>query len=591
MMMSKQPTTIIELDMDELKDLLGRAEAALDEEDYETIKAVVESYAYIADLVGTKDITIARLQKMLFGASTEKTATVIDGGTAPETPPSHDDEAATDSPEEADTEAGPQHESPSSGEGHGRNGADAYHGAEKIEVSHESLKPGDDCPDCMQGTVYEVSRPGVLVRITGQAPVAAKVYRLEKLRCNLCGKIFTAQPPEGVGSRKYDATVGSMIALLKYGSGMPFNRLDGLQGNLGVPLPASTQWEIVRDQARHLEPIYAELLRQGAGGEVVYNDDTTVKILELMGKRAEQQAPTEGSVEAAIEKKERTGLFTSGIVSTRDGRRIALFFSGRQHAGENLRDVLTQRTAELAPPIQMCDALSRNLPGELETIVANCLAHGRRQFVEVVERFPEECRHVLESLSVVYRNDAIARKRKLSAAARRAFHQAESGPTMTELHAWLTRQFEDRLVEPNSSLGGAIAYMLRHWEKLTLFLRVSGAPLDNNICERALKKAILHRKNALFYKSTHGAHVGDVFMSLIYTCELCGSNPFDYLTELDRHAGRAAPNPQDWMPWNYRETLEEIEYAQTPSEEDHQDSRRCKKAPQGAAQSHEGRVD
>ena len=187
--------------------------------------------------------------------------------------------------------------------------------------------------------------------------------------------------------------------------------------------------------------------------------------------------------------------------------------------------------------------MSRNLPGELKTIVANCLAHGRRQFVDVADRFPEECRHVLESLAVVYHNDALARERNLSPEERLLFHQAESGPTMEELHVWLVRQFDERLVEPNSALGEAISYLLKHWEKLTLFLRVPGAPLDNNICERALKKAILHRKNSLFYKTRHGAHVGDVFMSLIHTCELCGANPFDYLTELERHADEAASNP------------------------------------------------
>ena len=175
--------------------------------------------------------------------------------------------------------------------------------------------------------------------------------------------------------------------------------------------------------------------------------------------------------------------------------------------------------------------------------MANCLAHGRRQFVEVADRFPEECRHVLESLAVIYHNDALAREQKLSPEERLLFHQAESGPTMEELHVWLVRQFDDRLVEPNSALGGAISYLLKHWEKLTLFLRVAGAPLDNNICEQALKKAIRHRRNSLFYKTCHGAHVGDVFMSLIHTCELCGANPFDYLTELDRHADEAAANP------------------------------------------------
>jgi len=562
--MSKKPT-IIEIAMDELEEILRRAEAKqFNDKDYETTRTVFRSYVHLLDLLKSKNVSIRRLQKILFGASTEKTAAVTGDGTdsesgpLDETGPSDDGDAATDSPEETDSETPPENDSPARGKGHGRNGADAYQGAEKIGVPHESLQPGDACPDCGQGTVYETARPGVLVRITGQAPVQAKIYRLQKLRCNLCGKVFTAEPPEGIGSQKYDATAGSMIALLKYGSGLPFNRMQGLQGALGIPLPASTQWDIVNARAKHLKPVHAELIRQASRGDILYNDDTTIKILELMGKRAKQGTLAEGSVEGGGQEKQRTGLFTSGVVSTSEGRRIALFFSGRKHAGENLKDVLVQRAAELGPPIQMCDALSRNLPAELETIVANCLAHGRRQFVEVAEHFPQQCRHVLESLAVIYHNDAIARKRNLSPQARLEFHQADSGRKMVELHAWLTRQFEHRLVEPNSSLGGAIAYMLRHWEKLTLFLRVPGAPLDNNICERALKKAILHRKNALFFKTENGAHVGDIFMSLIYTCELCGANPLDYLTELERHADQVATKPDGWLPWNYRLTLDGI---------------------------------
>ena len=544
--------------MDELKEILRRAEAKqFNDQDYETTRTVVQSYVQLLDLLKSKNISIGRLQKMLFGASTEKTASVTGVGTDSEAGPLDDEDATTDSPGEAASGTSSENY-PAATKGHGRNGADAYRGAEKIEVPHESLRPGDACPDCTQGTVYEVSRPGVLVRITGQAPVEAKVYQLQKLRCNLCGKVFTAQPPEGVGSQKYEATAGSMIALLKYGSGMPFNRFEGLQENLGIPLPASTQWDIVHDQAKHLHPVHAELTRQASGGDVLYNDDTTIKILELMGKRAKQRALAEGSVEGVTQQQQRTGLFTSGVVSTGEGHRLALFFSGRKHAGENLKDVLTQRAKDLAPPIQMCDALSRNLPAELETIVANCLAHGRRRFVEVADCFPEQCRHVLEALAVIYRNDAITRKRNLSPQARLECHQAESGPTMAELHVWLTRQFDQRLVEPNSSLGSGVAYMLKHWEKLTLFLRKPGAPLDNNICERALKKAILHRKNALFYKTENGAHVGDLYMSLIYTCELCGANPFDYLTELERHADELARHPQHWMPWNYRQTLDAL---------------------------------
>ncbi len=130
-----------------------------------------------------------------------------------------------------------------------------------------------------------------------------------------------------------------------------------------------------------------------------------------------------------------------------------------------------------------------------------------------------------------------------------------------DLHQWLKHQFDEKLVEPNSALGEAISYMLKRWEKLTLFLRQAGAPLDNNLCERALKKAILHRKNALFFKTQNGARVGDMSMSLIHTCELNGANPFEYLTELLRHTGEAAANPDRWMPWNYRATLDRLQPA------------------------------
>jgi transposase len=548
--------TSFEIDMTTLEEALRRAEAKLSEKDYATLKAVVDAYAYLTELVDDKDTTIARLRKMLFGEKTEKTATV----SGQEPAAAQDTEGPTAAASGGDGEVPPEEQDDSStshqAEGHGRNGASDYTGAEKIEVPHPTLQPGDPCPDCGKGTVYETGRPGVLVRLVGQPPVGAKVYYLQKLRCNLCGKVFTATVPEAVGEEKYDATVASTIALLKYGSGMPFNRLERLQGTVGVPLPASTQWDIVHALAEHAEPAFEELVRQAAQGDVVYNDDTTARILECMGRRAKEIARSEGSAKGRKKKaSERKGLFTSGIVSTREGRRIALFFSGHQHAGENLTDVLSRRAAELAAPIQMCDALSRNVPAELETILAHCLAHGRRQFVDVADRFPQECRHVLEAIAILYKNDALARQRELSPQSRLEFHQAESGPTMAELQAWLVRQFEDHLVEPNSALGEAITYMLKHWDKLTLFLRVPGAPLDNNICERILKKAILHRKNALFYKTHRGAHVGDLFMSLIHTCELCGADAFGYLTDLERRAADVSASPQEWMPWNYRQTL------------------------------------
>lgn len=438
--------------------------------------------------------------------------------------------------------------------GHGRNGADAYTGAEKVTISHATLKPGDRCPDCGKGTVYETSEPGRLVRVTGQAPLNATVYELQKLRCNLCSKIFTAAAPEKVGNDKYDAESVSMIALLKYGSGMPFNRLGRLQENMGIPLPAPTQWDILSNRVPVFIPILERLILIAAQGKIVHNDDTGMKVLELFAQNKPEKTDfPAGSDEQTSSK--RKGVFTSGIVSVDDGYRIAWYFTGRQHAGENLADVLQHRAVELAPPIQMCDALSRNTSGDFKTILANCLSHGRRKFKDVVENFPSQCRYVLERIGEVYKNDDVARQRKLSDQDRLLFHQSHSKELMDELELWMKKQLDDKLVEPNSGLGEAIAYMLKHGKELTLFLRKPGAPLDNNVCERALKKAILHRKNAYFYKTQNGARVGDLFMSLIHTCELNNANPFDYLTQLQKHAQAAVLCPADWMPWNYQQTL------------------------------------
>ncbi|HZY88492.1 MAG TPA: IS66 family transposase [Gemmataceae bacterium] len=540
----------------QLEEVLRRAEQALDEKDATLIRRLFESYQYVADLVEDKDTTIRRLRQLFFGRRTEKTKLVLAGNVpkAEAAPPSAAPAAAAGAPHAAAGAADPKEADapelePSPCPGHGRNGADAYGGAVRVEVPHPSLQAGDACPACGQGTVY-TKAPGVLVRITGQPPLAARIYELQKLRCHLCGEVFTAPAPKEAGEGKYAATAGSMIGLLKYGSGLPFNRLEGLQGYLEIPLPASTQWDIVQAAAAQIAPAFDELVRQAAQGEVLHNDDTTVKILELMGERGRQEALARAAADST-DADERTGLFTSGVVALRDGRKLALFFSGRRHAGENLAEVLKQRARELPPPIQMCDALSRNLPGELQTILGNCLAHARRNFVEVYDRFPQECGYLLETLAVVYRNDASARERQLSPQERLRFHQEASQPTMQKLHDWLKRQLDEKLTEPNSALGGAIGYMLRHWDKLTLFLRQAGAPLDNNVCERALKKAILHRKNSLFYKTQNGARVGDMFMSLIYTCQLNEVNPFEYLTQVQENVDEVAANPQRWMPWNY----------------------------------------
>jgi len=510
----------IDISPKELDALLERVKAGnLEDNDYEIIKAMADTVNYLSQLSNEKAATIKRLLTMLFGDQSEKAEKVL------KKPRRSKKDKTGKKP------------------GHGRKPASAYTGAKKVKVPHESLKHGRRCPECQRGRVYRDLTPAKAVRVTGSAPLRATVYEMERLRCNLCGQIFTAKTPEGIGDEKYDAAAGAMIALLKYGSGLPFNRLDKLQGALGVPLAASTQWEIVDDGAEKILSAWQELVRQAAQGAVLYNDDTTARILSLIKENA-----------AADPK--RKGMFTSGILSEVDGHKVALFFTGRNHAGENLTRVLEKRQAK-DPPIQMCDALSRNLPHDFVTLLANCLVHARRNFVDVYASFPVQCQFVIETLADVYKNDQETKQRQMSPEERLDYHQARSKPLMQRIETWLEEQLAEKRVEPNSGLGKAIIYMQKHWQALTLFLRVPAAPLDNNLCEQILKRAILHRKNSLFFKTERGAFVGDIYMSLIHTCSLVDSNPFDYLTALIEHHDLVQENPQDWIPWNYTHALPE----------------------------------
>jgi len=521
--------------------------AALSAEDHTTLKSAFDTLAAAMEIIDfmtselqAKRTSLERFRHLLFGTKTEKTDQVLGEGQTPAPAGT----AETGKPNSGAEQAAPRPRP----EGHGRNAAAAYTGARKVPVAHPSLHRGDCCPGCTQGRVYPLEEPKKLVRITGMAPLAATVYECDRLRCNLCGEVFVAQAPPGVGNRKYDESAAAMVGMMKYGTGMPFYRLEKLQEKMGIPLPASVQWELVQEAAPDLAPVHEEYIRTAAQAPLLHNDDTTMKILKLT--RAQRAAAL-----AKDDAEERTGVFTSGIVAIEGGRRIALFFTGARHAGENLAEVLKRRSPDLPPPLQMCDGLSSNTANDCETVLCECIIHGRRNFVEVAASFPEEVRVVLHTLAEVYKIDARARKEQLTPQQRLQLHQTHSQPLMTGLQQWLQAQFDERKVEPNSVLGKAITYMKKHWTGMTRFLHVEGAPLDNNINEQALKIVVLCRKNSLFYKTANGAQVGDVFMSLIHSAELNGINVFEYLVALLRHREHSAACPADWMPWTYQATL------------------------------------
>lgn len=542
----------IEIKIEDMHTLCDRIKSGIVQEgDYEIIKAMVDTIDRLSQSIDDKASSIKRLLRMLFGHSTETLKNVdnsskedddkSDEGEPPSVPSKHPDPK----PNEEGKNNTPKN--------HGRNGVNKYLGADKVHIPYVKLNSGDPCPLCIDGKVYSMKEPKVNIRFTAKAPIHATIFEKERLRCNLCNKIFTAELPQGNEDGKYDKTVGALIALLKYGSGFPFYRLQQLQAIMGIPLPASTQWDIVEREADKIYPVFSYLCLLGAQGKLIYNDDTTNKILELIIENCRKKNDEKNA--------ERKGIFTTGILSIVGEWKIALYFTGRNHAGENMAELLAQRGSGLSPPLQMCDASSRNLPKQFETILCNCLAHARRKFVDIIENFPKECRYVLEILAKVYKNDELTKAQKMLPDARLKFHQTESGPLMADLKIWLNEQFEEKKVEPNSSLGACFTYMLKHWEPLTRFLEVSGAPLDNNICEQSLKRVILHRKNSLFYKTEHGAYIGDLFMSLIQTCRMAGVNAFDYLTVLQKHSSALFKDPSKWLPWNYKSTLHALSHS------------------------------
>jgi hypothetical protein len=335
----------------------------------------------------------------------------------------------------------------------------------------------------------------------------------------------------------------------RYYLGLPFYRLEGYQAMLGVPMPDATQWDQIEKVGDCGYRVFEYLETIAAQGELIYQDDTTVRILSLF--KENQQIRAAAAAQGLSRPKERTGMFTTALVIRVGERLICLYYSGRAHAGENLATLLEQREADLEPPLAMSDALSRNEVEEGLVIRCHCLAHGRRQFSDIEAVFPTECRVVLDALKQVFDHDEEAREKQLSAQARLTYHQTYSQPLMDDLKSWLDNQIADRLVEPHSSLGQAITYMQTHWETLTRFLSIPGAPLDNNLVERALKLFIRQRKNSLFYKSEHSAYIASVLTSLIVTCIYAGVNVIDYLVALQEHRAEVFADPSAWLPWTY----------------------------------------
>jgi transposase len=517
---------------------------ALTADDRRVLDLVLQWYFWLLFALREATFSLKRLRVLLFGEPSKQRK------------PSHTDQASDSRDHDGRTVAqagGSSTAASDSAEpagtrrpGHGRWGSEAYSGAARVECRHEELTAGERCPVCGRGRLYRVA-PGVDIRLDGHALLSAVHYVLEKFRCSACGQVFTAAAPAEAGVDKYSTRARAVLVLGRYYLGVPLYRLEGYQAMVGVPVSDATQWDQIEHVADCVYPVFAQLQTLAAQGEVIYQDDTHVRILSLMDENRQAHA---GGAPA-----ERTGMYTTALVVQQSAQTICLYFAGRAHAGENLEALLTHREADRGKPIVMSDALAANTADEAALIRCHCLAHGRHKFSELEEVFPEECAVVIEALKQVFDHEEEVRVKQLNATERLAYHQAYSRPIMEELKRWLDTQVDEHLVEPNSSLGKAIAYLRGHWETLTRFLQVERAPLDTNIVERALKLIIRQRKNSLFYATEHSAYIASMLTSLIATCLYAGVNALEYLVALQEHRTAVFRDPAAWFPWNYHTNL------------------------------------
>jgi transposase len=515
----------------ELEALFGRLDQGLlTDEDRRNIKDFIAALIWMSHKLEDKELSIKRLQR-LFGIKTEKSENLFG---SKDKDKDDKDQGGSSPPKNKNPEPKPK----------GKNGASDYPGAERKIYPHESLKVGDTCPSCARGTLFQFGF-GSLLRLKGQPPIKAEIHMPEQLRCSACQEIFTASLPADVGSERADACAKATIAMFRYGVGMPFYRLEKLSEMFQVPLPDSTQWDMAESVTEAVYPAFNALMSYAAQGSLFNADDTGNRVVWL-----KKQLIAEGS--------ERTGIFSTGILSKVGGREIALFFTGNKHAGENMSALLKRRAAGLAPPNLMCDALSRNKPKGVEVVHGNCMDHARRDFVDLIPKYGAECRYFIERIGFVYLHDREAKFHKLDDDARLKYHKEKSLPIMEEIKGWCEQKLAQKEVEPNSPLGGSLQYFLNHYSELTEFCKAPGMPLSNAAVERLIKTAVLHRKNSLFYMSITGALVGDVLMSLIQTAKRAGVNVLDYLTRLQECAADVKKNPDAWLPWNYKDRLLEL---------------------------------
>jgi transposase len=418
----------------------------------------------------------------------------------------------------------------------------------KIQV----YSKGQECPYCNHGKLYKFT-PANLLRVTGHARFEVKQHIVEQLRCNGCQKVYSADLPEsvledGAANQKYGYSARALMAIDKFYSGIPYYHQSNLADIFGHAISASTIYDQCEHVANAVMPVFYELQRQAADAKSFLIDDTHNRILN--------QEPEMRDRPNGKGKQMRNGVYTSGLIAIcADMKKIILFDTSLGHAGEHLDNILKKRSANLDPPLVMCDALSSNTITKKEIRISHCNAHARRQFYDLEAIYPKDVGWLLDKYAIIWKNETAVRDKNLNDQQRLDYHKQHSLSVMQQIHTWAAQKTELVAFEENSSLGKAIKYYLKHYDRLIMFCIEAGAFIDNNIMEEKLKIIIRGRKTAHFYKTAIGADVANVLASLMATADQDGANVYDYLLALQKNPEKIKANPENWLPWNYQNNL------------------------------------
>jgi transposase len=461
-------------------------------------------------------------------------------------------------------EPSPTEPDPPKKKGHGRNGASAFVNATKHVHGLAAGIVGAICALCGVGRVFPY-RDKVIIRVVGQSLFAAERHHFEQGRCRLCGAIFTAEGRElvlrgGIGTSYilYDWSACAMLIVMHYFAGGPFKRLEALHRSWGVPMPDANQWRIVDECDDLLAPLYRALERHAIQNATTLGfDDTGSMIIDT--RRQIQNELQALALMGESTKQVRTGINATGIYIETTEAKVILFFTGRHHAGEIVDRLLQHRRASANKLVAISDAASKNFAhehtDELEQAVCN--AHCYMKFRAVKDRFPAEYAVAGEVYKQVFDNDDEAKALGLDPRERMLYHLEHSKPQMLRLLQMCKDKTDGNLVEPNSPLWEPVSFVINQWHRLTRFYEVPGVPLDSNLVEQALIIPVRYLAGSFAYKTQNGADVGDRHMSLIATANANGVEPVAYLAECLRNHEDLARRPDHYLPWVYRDRLEE----------------------------------